>query len=132
MQPKNKIAKNFLYLAIFITVVVVTWIAGSVYNALYKSTIPQDTSAYSMPITPAFDMDTLNSLNKRKSVRVDFSSNISPYLGNSGGSESATLTPPESDIPEVSVTPSPDDVSQSSESAQPIVVTPTNIPVTEP
>lgn len=132
MQPKNKLAKNFLYLAIFITIVVITWIAGAVYNGLYKSTVPQDTSAYSTPITPSFDMQTMNSLQAKKAVPVDFGSTISPYLGSDSGSESASLSPSETGEQEQPLLPSPTEEPQASKSAEVITVTPSDIPVIEP
>lgn len=78
MQNHN-LVKNLFYFAILTTVVIAAWIIITVILSLSKSTIPEDTNAYSAPIEPTFDSETLNELGKRVAVPVDLS--LSPdYL----------------------------------------------------
>jgi hypothetical protein len=110
-MQQNKTVKNIFYLAIFTTVVVVTWIASSVYYRIVTPTTPQDTNQYTTPITPTFDIDTLSQLGARVQVPVDLSEQgnyLSDPLKPNSGSSSAELTEEEDRIePTISVTPEP-------------------------
>lgn len=69
----NNIIKNFLYLAILTTVVVLTWIITTVWFSFTESTTPPETNQYADPIEPEFDMETMDLLNQRLSVPVNLS-----------------------------------------------------------
>jgi hypothetical protein len=72
-MQKNKSIKNLFYLALLTSVVVVIWIASSIYYGLTTSTIPEDTRRYSTPITPTFDTETLSQIGTRIEVPVNLS-----------------------------------------------------------
>lgn len=85
--------KNLLYLSIFTTVVVVSWIAFAIYHNFASSTIPETTAATITPITPTFDLTTLQDLETRSKVAVDLSTN-SPFASSGPvSSRSAEPTP---------------------------------------
>jgi hypothetical protein len=110
MQKNN--AKNLLYIALLTSAVVLTWIGTSIYYSLSTSTTPVDTSKYSTPIAPAFDMTLLDSLSTRTTIPVDFSQK-GIYTSSPDASESAAVTPIQ-ESPQVPSTP---------------LISPTNTPV---
>lgn len=72
-MQQSRFTKNILYIAIFTTVVVITWVASTVWYALTNPTVPADTSKYTTPIEANFDMETLQQLEGRISLPVDLS-----------------------------------------------------------
>lgn len=104
-MQQNKTIKNILYLAILTTVVVFTWVASNVWYSLVTPTTPEDTNAYSTPITPNFDAQTLEQLGNRIEVPVDLSQS-GDYVSNPGRQETST---PSADI---TVTPTPEELIQ--------------------
>lgn len=72
-MQQSRFTKNILYIAIFTTVVVITWITSTVWYALTNPTVPADTSKYTTPIEANFDMETLQQLEGRISLPVDLS-----------------------------------------------------------
>jgi hypothetical protein len=111
-MQQNKTVKNIFYLAVFTTVVVVTWIASSVYYRIVTPTTPQDTNQYTTPITPNFDLDTLSQLGQRIQVPVNLSEQgdylTDPLKPNSGSESAELLDLEEEEI--VPATPEPTDV----------------------
>lgn len=69
--------KNLLYLAIFTSFVVVSWIGFEVYNSSVTSTITPDKSIIITPIPASFDMGTIISIKSKKIIPADLSQNAS-------------------------------------------------------
>lgn len=91
--------KNILYLAILITVFVISWIASSIYHNLATSTIPETTQIQITPIIGKFDTQTIQSLQDRANVQVNL--NEKSLLEAVSASSSPALSP----VPEFIVDP---------------------------
>jgi len=65
--------KSLLYLAIFTTATVITWIILSVYHNYTTSTIAQSTSIIITPIAPEFDQETIEKIKLKKVINADLS-----------------------------------------------------------
>lgn len=65
--------KSLLYLAIFTTATVLSWIILSVYHNYTTSTITQGTSIIITPIAPEFDQETIQKIKLKKTIEADLS-----------------------------------------------------------
>lgn len=65
--------KSLLYIAIFTTVTVLSWIVLSVYHNYTTSTITQGTSIIITPIDPEFDQETIQKIKLKKTINADLS-----------------------------------------------------------
>ena len=65
--------KNLLYLAVFTTVVVASWIGFEVYNSTVTSTISEDKNIIITPIPQSFDEETIFSIKNKKLINANLS-----------------------------------------------------------
>ena len=65
--------KSLLYLAIFTTATVLSWIILSVYHNYTTSTITQGTSIIITPIEAEFDQETIQKIKLKKTINADLS-----------------------------------------------------------
>lgn len=89
--------KNFIYLSILTAFVVLCWIIFSIVHNSTTSTISQDTGIIINPISPRFDLKTLDDMKQRKNLSVNLEEEIT-----SGSAATPILTP----LPKISPTPS--------------------------
>jgi hypothetical protein len=116
-MQQTKITKNILYIAILTTVVVITWVFTEVWHSFTQATTPPETSKYAEPIDPEFDIETLDLLNQRLSVPVNLSEQgdyISDPQEITEATDSSSLDDVETDVPDITIEPSPTDQIQPS------------------
>lgn len=65
--------KNILYIAIFTTAVVISWLIFGLYHNSTASTIAPDTRIIITPIPPKFDSDVISKIKTRQVVNADLS-----------------------------------------------------------
>ena len=71
--------KDILIILVLLFVFVVVWIGGSIYHNIASSTISETTNRDISPITPTFDVKTINKLKKRQAISPSFElGNITP------------------------------------------------------
>lgn len=71
--------KDILIILVLLFVFVVAWIGGDIYHSIATSTISKTTNQDISPITPSFDMKTVNKLRQRLKIDPSFElGNIAP------------------------------------------------------
>lgn len=76
MHNNTAIIKNLYYFAILTTVVVATWMASALYYSITNPTVPDNISAHTTPISPSFDVQTMEQVSNRLSVPVDLTNTV--------------------------------------------------------
>lgn len=114
--------RNLYLLSILLTVGVVSWIGFNVFLNMTQSTIPEDTSTQIVPITPTFDLQTMQDLELRSRVDVNLSDDSplpaqgsaplpedeeEPSPENPSVTPSPTATPPEEEDIDITISPTP-------------------------
>lgn len=94
MKPEQQ--KNLLYILVPSTILIILWIAFSVYNRSVMNTINKSQSIAIQPISPVFPTGVIESLKKRKSFTPLYSIDSVPNLP---ASSEADLTPTPSPSP---------------------------------
>ena len=69
---------RLLIILVLLLIFVVVWVVGNTYHNLNKSTISEETSREILPITPSFDLQTIDKLKKRKKINPIFKLERSP------------------------------------------------------
>ena len=87
--------KNTLIIVILLFIFVLIWIGQSVYESANTSTISESVGQEISPITPIFDIDTINKLKSREKITPSYDvqnvvpipviSPTLPYLPNASG-----------------------------------------------
>lgn len=101
-MQNTHVVKNILYIAIFTTFAVVSWIGLTIYHSYTKSTVSTDVTVKVTPIDESFDIDSLQTLKTRKTIPADLSQSIKV----SSPSAAASPTPTPTLKPTLSITPS--------------------------
>lgn len=70
--------KDILFILISGFFLVIAWIGFSIYHNSKTSTIPEATSIQIAPITPAFDIQTIQEIKTRKKAQAIFEEKIAP------------------------------------------------------
>lgn len=97
--------KETLFILWLTFLTVVAWIGFNIYHIMATSTINDIDAASIIPITPKFDMDTINKLKTREIVEPVYQF-IGTTQDNTATSSSETpIAPDENIIPQVSVEP---------------------------
>jgi len=65
-MKKTKISREMLFLAIFTTITVFTWIGLETYQALSKKQTPPDLTVQLRPLNPTLDTKVIEDLKNRK------------------------------------------------------------------
>lgn len=68
--------KNFVYLTIFTTFIVIVWIGVTIYHNISTTTISEVAQIQIAPINPTFNKATIANLKKRKQIEADLSRSI--------------------------------------------------------
>ena len=84
--------KNLLILSGFTAFVVFLWIGLTVFHNSVDTQIPTTTQKRIIPITPAFDIKTLDALKKREIIKTNLTSQ--PQLLNDSATKSSALNTP--------------------------------------
>lgn len=67
--------KTLLYIAIFTTAVVLSWVVFGFYHSKTTTTISSDKEIIITPIPPEFDEETVGKIRLRKVIEADLSTN---------------------------------------------------------
>lgn len=71
--------KDILIILALLFVFIVAWIGGNIYHSIASSTISETLNRDISPITPDFDMETVNKLKLRQKINPSFElGNITP------------------------------------------------------
>lgn len=91
---------------------VLAWIGFSIYHNIITSTISQPLAVQIAPITPDFDLTTINNLQGRTNVSPVYQLNVAGQSSTSqestsSGSLNVTATPTPTPAPTITITPTP-------------------------
>jgi hypothetical protein len=76
---KHKDKKDILIIIVLLLIFVLTWIGGSIYHSALSSTISEEINQNISPISPVFDVKTIDKLKERQKINPSFElGNITP------------------------------------------------------
>lgn len=71
--------KDILIILILLFIFVVAWVASNIYHSIVSSTISDTINQDISPISPTFDIKTINKLKERQKINPSFElENITP------------------------------------------------------
>lgn len=64
--------KDILIIFILLFIFVVAWVGSNIYHSIVRTTISETVSQDISPITPTFDIKTVNKLRERQKINPSF------------------------------------------------------------
>lgn len=91
MKQKHVTRKDILFLSVSMFIIVALWILFNVYHAWVTSTITDDLKIQIIPISPKFDLQTLDKLKTREKIEPVFE--LNNIVVENSSTPSGELTP---------------------------------------